>query len=115
MNLKESKLKDLERRNWHLWTFIIGIFLVLVWFVVALVFYSDVYELYRRDIGDYTLTVLLVGFLGLCLLSLSYVVIKEKSIKSLRTRLMEEKALSEALERQFRELKALFRVSCLVN
>jgi len=115
VNLKESKLKDLERRDWHLWTFMIGIFLVLVWFVVALVFYSDVYELYRQDLGDYTLTILLVGFLGLCLLSLSYVVIKEKSIKSLRTSLMEQKALSEALERQLRELKALFRVSCLVN
>lgn len=115
MDRRKSRLQDLERRDWHLWTFMIGIFLVLLWFVVALVFYSDVYELYRRDIGDYTLTVLLVGFLGLCLLSLSYVVIKEKSIKGLRTRLMEEKALSQALERQFRELKALFRVSCLVN
>ena len=115
MDRRKPRLRELERRDWHLWTFMIGIFLVLLWFVVALVFYSDVYELYRQDLGDYTLTVLLVGFLGLCLLSLSYVVIKEKSIKSLRTRLMEEKAFSEALERQLRELKALFRVSCLVN
>jgi signal transduction histidine kinase/CheY-like chemotaxis protein len=108
-------LRDLERKDWHLWTFMIGIFLVLLWFMVALVFYSDVSELYRRDIGDYTLTILLVGFLGLCLLSLSYVVIKEKSIKRLRIRLVEEKALSGALERQLQELKALFRVSCVVN
>lgn len=115
MGLEKSKLRDLERKDWHLWTFMIGIFLVLLWFVVALVFYSDVSELYRRDIGDYTLTILLVGFLGLCLLSLSYVVIKEKSIKGLRIRLVEEKALSGALERQFQELKALFRISCLVN
>ncbi|UCB51647.1 MAG: response regulator [Candidatus Zixiibacteriota bacterium] len=115
MNLEKSKLKDLERRDWHLWTFMIGIFLVLLWFVVALVFYSDVYELYRRDLGDYTLTILLVGFLGLCLLSLSYVVIKEKSIKSLRIRLVEEQALSKALEVQLQEWKALFRVSSLVN
>jgi signal transduction histidine kinase/CheY-like chemotaxis protein len=112
---EKSKLRDLERKDWHLWTFMIGIFLVLLWFMVALVFYSDVSELYRRDIGDYTLTILLVGFLGLCLLSLSYVVIKEKSIKSLRIRLVEEKALCGALERQLQELKALFRVSCLVN
>jgi signal transduction histidine kinase/ActR/RegA family two-component response regulator len=112
---EKSKLRDLERKDWHLWTFMIGIFLVLLWFVVALLFYSDVYELYRSDIGDYTLTILLVGFLGLCLLSLSYVVIKEKSIKALRVRLMEEKALSCVLERQLQELKALFRVSCLVN
>ena len=115
MDPEKSKLRDLERRDWHLWTFMIGIFLVLLWFMVALVFYSDVSELYRRDIGDYSLTILLVGFLGLCLLSLSYVVIKEKSIKRLRIRLVEEKALSGALERQLQELKALFRVSCLVN
>lgn len=115
MDSGKSKLQDLERRDWHLWTFMIGIFVVLLWFVVVLVFYSDVSELYRRDIGDYSLTILLVGFLGLCLLSLSYVVIKEKSIKRLRIRLVEEKALSKALERQFQELKALFSVSCLVN
>ena len=108
MDPEKSKLRDLERRDWHLWTFMIGIFLVLLWFMVALVFYSDVSELYRRDIGDYSLTILLVGFLGLCLLSLSYVVIKEKSIKRLRIRLVEEKALSGALERQLQELKALF-------
>ena len=115
MDSGKSKLEDLERKDWHLWTFMIGIFLVLLWFMVALVFYSDVSELYRKDIGDYSLTILLVGFLGLCLLSLSYVVIKEKSIKRLRIRLVEEKALSKALERQLQELKVLFSVSCLVN
>lgn len=115
MNPNKSKLGDLERKDWHLWTFMIGLFLVLIWFVVALVFYSDVYELYRRDLGDYTLTILLVGFLGLSLLSLSYVVIKEKSIKRLRAKLVEEKTVSGALERQFEELKALFKVSSLVN
>jgi signal transduction histidine kinase/ActR/RegA family two-component response regulator len=112
---EKSKLGDLERKDWHLWTFMIGLFLVLIWFVVALVFYSDVSELYRQDLGDYTLTILLVGFLGLSLLSLSYVVIKEKSIKRLRAKLVEEKTLSGALERQLEELKALFKVSSLVN
>lgn len=111
----QNEIKKIERRDWHLWILTSGVFLSLVAFVLLLIFYSDVRNLYEKEFSSYTYNLLFVGFTGISLLFLAYILFKEKSIKKLSHELYKEKALSQSLEERFQELKALFEVSTLVN
>jgi len=111
----QNEIKKIERKDWHLWILTSGVLLSLVAFVLLLVFYSDVRNLYEKEFSSYTYNLLFVGFTGISLLFLAYILFKEKSIKKLRQELYKEKVLSQSLEERFQELKALFEVSTLVN
>ncbi|MCJ7459517.1 MAG: response regulator [candidate division Zixibacteria bacterium] len=111
----QNEIKKIERKDWHLWILTSGVFLSLVTFVLLLIFYSDVRNLYEKEFSSYTYNLLFVGFTGISLLFLAYILLKEKSIKKLRQELYKEKVFSQSLEERFQELKALFEVSTLVN
>ena len=111
----QNEIKKIERRDWHLWILTSGVFLSLVAFVLLLIFYSDMRNLYEKEFSSYTYNLLFVGFTGISLLFLAYILFKEKSIKKLRQELYKEKVFSQSLEERFQELKALFEVSTLVN
>ncbi len=111
----QDEIKNIERRDWQLWILTAGTFLVLITFILALFFYSDLRNLYEQELSNYTYNLLFVGFTGLSLFFLAYILFKESSIKKLRIELFKEKILSQSLEERFQELKALFEVSTLVN
>jgi len=111
----QNEIKKIERKDWHLWILTSGVFLSLIAFVLLLIFYSDVRSLYEKELSDYTYNLLFVGFTGISLLFLAYILFKEKSLKKLSHELYQEKVLSQSLEQRFQELKALFEVSTLVN
>ena len=116
MNIVPEELKAIERKDWHLWILLSILFLFLTVFVVLLVFYSDISEIYEQTVSQYTLNLLFVGYVGLSLLFLAYMIFQEVSIKKLRLSLMEEKiSLSIVLGNRYQELKSLFAVSTLVN
>ena len=111
----QNEIKKIERKDWHLWILTSAVFLSLVVFVFLLIFYSDVRNMYEEELSSYTYNLLFVGFAGISLLFLAYILFKEKSIKKLSQELYQERALSQSLEERFKELKTLFEVSTLVN
>jgi len=110
-----DKIKDLERKDWHLWFLMSLVFFLFIVFITSLVFYSDIRKLYEDEMGGYSFNILFVGFLGLSLLFLAYIITQGVSLKRLRVKLIEERASTNVLEKQLQELKDLFEVSCLVN
>jgi signal transduction histidine kinase/CheY-like chemotaxis protein len=111
----EDKIRDLDRKDWRLWGLISIVFLLFVVFITSLVFYSDIREFYEEEMGGYSFNLLFIGFLGLSLLFLAYIITQGISLRGLRTKLIEERTTADALGRQFQELKDLFKVSCGIN
>lgn len=93
----------------------IFLFLIFASFIVLIVFYSDLQEIYADQIDAYMFNFLLVGFVSLSLLFLGYVVVKEISIKKLQRDLVGQKVASQVLGERLSELTALFEISNLVN
>ncbi len=93
----------------------IFLFLIFASFIVLIVFYSDLQEVYAEQIDAYMFNFLLVGFVSLSLLFLGYVVIKEISIKKLQRDLVGQKVTSQVLGERLSELTVLFEISNLVN
>ena len=50
----QNEIKKIERKDWHLWILTSGVFLSLVTFVLLLIFYSDVRNLYEKEFSSYT-------------------------------------------------------------
>ena len=116
MSLIPEEFKAIDKKDWHLWILLSLLFLFLTTFIVLLVFYSDISEIYEQTVSQYTLNLLFVGYIGLSLLFLAYMIFQEISIKKLRRFLIEEKiSLSIVLGNRYQELKSLFEVSTLVN
>jgi signal transduction histidine kinase/ActR/RegA family two-component response regulator len=115
MDLFEDKIRDIDKKDWRLWFLMSLVFFLFIVFITSIVFYSDVTKLYEEEFGGYSFNILFIGFLGISLLFLAYIVTQGISLKKLRIRLIEERSATNALERQLQELKDLFEVSCLVN
>ncbi len=115
MNTLQSELKKIQKKDWQLWTLMIFLFLIFTSFIVLVIFYSDLQEIYAEHIDAYMFNFLLLGFVALSLLFLGYVVIKEISIKKLQKNLVEQRIASQVLERRLNELTAIFELSTLVN
>jgi signal transduction histidine kinase/ActR/RegA family two-component response regulator len=115
MDQFKDKIKDLEKKDWYLWILMSLVFLLFVAFITSLVFYSDIRKLYEEELGGYSFNLLFIGFLGLSLLFLAYIITQGISLKKLRVKLIEERASTSTLERHFQEIKDLFEVSNLVN
>ncbi len=111
----KDKIKDLDKKDWHLWVLMSLVFLLFIVFITSVIFYSDIGKFYEDEFGGYSFNILFIGFLGLSLLFLAYIITQEISLKKMRVKLIEERATTNALERQLQELKDLFKVSCLVN
>ena len=111
----QSEMKKIERKDWYLWILTSLVFLIFAAFILLLIFYSDLRSFYEEELSSSTFNVLFVGFTGLSLLFLAYILLKEQSIKKLRDELIKEKILTQSLEKHFQELKALFEISTLVN
>lgn len=115
MDTFEKELKSLQKRDWHIWILALTIFLVLVTFIVLVVFYSDLEQLYEEQLDAHMFNFLLLGFVALSLLFIGYVVVKETAIKKLERDLMVQKVSAKVLEQRLTELEAVFEVSTLVN
>lgn len=115
MDIFEDKIRDIDKKDWRLWFLMSLVFFLFIVFITSIVFYSDITKLYEEEFGGYYFNILFIGFLGISLLFLAYIVTQGISLKKLRIRLIEERSATNALERQLQELKDLFEVSCLVN
>ncbi len=111
----QKEIRKVERKDWHLWILTCAVLFSLAAFVLLLIFYSDVSNMYESELSGYTYNLLFVGFAGISLLFLAYILFKEKSIRKLSRELYQEKAISQSLEERLQELKTLFEVSTLVN
>ena len=111
----QREMKKIERKDWYLWILTSMVFLIFVAFILLLIFYSDLRDFYEKEFSSSTFNILFVGFTGISLLFLAYILLKEQSIKKLRDELIKERILTQSLEEHFQELKALFEVSTLVN
>jgi signal transduction histidine kinase len=89
--------------------------LSLAVFIILVYFYWSTPEEGGRGADEYTRIVFLLGFTGLVLLFCGYVVLKEMEIKKLRLILIEGQIQLETLNRRFKELESLFKVSTMVN
>lgn len=110
-----DEIKRLERKDWQLWALTITLLLVFGAFILLTFFYSDLQELYEEEISYFNYNLLFLGFTALSLFFASYILLKEHSIKGLMRDLINQKTITNNLERHFRELEALFQVSTLVN
>jgi GAF domain-containing protein len=115
MDTFQRELKKVQKRDWQFLSLVIFLFLIFTSFIVLVIFYSDLQEIYAEHIDAYVFNFLLGGFVTLSLLFLGYVVIKEISIKKLQKDLVEQRIASQVLEKRSSELTALFEVSNLVN
>ncbi len=98
-----------------MWVLMLTVFLIFAAFIVLVVFYSDLQQLYEEQIDIRMFNFLLLGFVALSLLFIGYVVLKEISVKKLQKDLMEERIAAQVLERRLTELEAVFEVTTLVN
>jgi adenylate cyclase len=116
MNLKTSDLKELERKDLHLWILLITVFVISTVFIVYLIFYSDLSKSFEETQNIFSFNFLFLGYAGLSLFLIAYIILRELSIRSLRRSLLEDKInLSTTLEKHYEKLKALFAVSTMVN
>jgi len=91
------------------------VLLIFAAFILIVVFYSDIQDIYSEELSQYDFTILFLGFSALSLFFSAYLLLKEHSIKKLREDLVRQKILAFNLKERFVELKALFEVSTLVN
>lgn len=115
MDKFERELKKIQKRDWQIWVLMLTVFLVLTSFIVLVVFYSDLEQLYEEQIDTRMFNFLLLGFVALSLLFIGYVVVKETAIKKLERDLMVQKVSAQVLEQRLAELEAVFEVTTLVN
>jgi len=115
MDSFEKELKKVQRRDWQIWILMITVFLILAAFIVLVIFYSDLQQLYEDHIDAYMFNFLLLGFVSLSLLFIGYVVLKELAVKKLQKDLMEHRIASQVLEQRLKDLQAVFEVTTLVN
>ncbi len=116
MSMMPEELKEIERRDWQLLFLLIILFLVLTVFLVLIIFHSDVSKFFAEKLDLYSFNFLLIGYLGVSLLFIAYIIFQEISVRRLRNKLLAEKVnLSTTLGKRYQELKALFEVSTLVN
>ncbi len=115
MNQINQEIKNLEKRDWHLWVLTIMVLLIFGAFILLVIFYSDLQDIYAEELSQYNFTILFLGFSALSLFFSAYLLLKEHSIKKLREDLVRQKILAFNLKERFVELKALFEVSTLVN
>ncbi len=111
----QTEIKKIERQDWHLWIVTLLLLFIFSSFVILLVFYSDIKNLFEKELEAYTFNLLFLGIIALLLFFTAYVVIKEMLIKKLRRDLIQQKITAYNLETRFSELKALFEISTLVN
>ena len=115
MDIFEKELKRIQRRDWQIWILMLTVFLVFATFIVLVIFYSDLQQLYEEQIDVWMFNFLLLGFVALSLLFVGYVVLKEVAVKKLQRDLMEHRIASQVLEQRLRDLQAVFEVTTLVN
>jgi signal transduction histidine kinase len=115
MNTIDKELKKIQRRDWQMWVLVLTVFLVFTAFIVLVIFFSDLQQLYEDQIDVRMFNFLLLGFVALSLLFIGYVVLKEIAFKKLQKDLMEERITAQVLERRLTELEAVFEVTTLVN
>ena len=115
MNTFEKELKKIQRRDWQIWVLMLTLFLVFAAFIVLVIFYSDLQQLYEEQIDVWMFNFLLLGFVALSLLFVGYVVLKEIAVKKLQSDLMEQRIVFQVLKQRLKDLQAVFEVTTLVN
>ena len=115
MDTFEKELRKIQRRDWQIWILVLSLFLIFATFIVLVIFYSDLQQLYEEQIDAYMFNFLLLGFVALSLLFVGHVVLKEITVKKLQRDLMEHRIASQVLEQRLKDLQAAFEVITLVN
>jgi signal transduction histidine kinase len=109
------ELEKIHRRDWQMWILMLTVLLIFATFIVLVVFYSDLQDLYSEDIDAYMFNFLLLGFVALSLLFIGYVLLKEMSIKKLQSDLIAQRISAQVLVQRLTDLQAVFEVTILVN
>jgi signal transduction histidine kinase len=91
------------------------VLLILTAFIVLVVFYSDLQQIYEEQIDARMFNFLLLGFVALSLLFIGYVVLKEMTLKRLQRQLMAQQVASRRLEWHIAELQTVHDLTSLVN
>jgi signal transduction histidine kinase/ActR/RegA family two-component response regulator len=116
MKMIPEELKEIEKKDWHLWILLSCLFVILTGFIVLIVFYSDVSRFFQERLDIYSFNFLFLGYIGLSFLFMSYIIFQGLAVRRLRRNIIEEKInLSITIEKRYQELEALFEVSTLVN
>lgn len=116
MSSQTAELKELEKKDLHLWILLIAVFVISTAFIVYLIFYSDLSKSFEETQNVLNFNFLFIGYTGLSLFLIAYIMLRELSIRNMRRNLMEEKiSLSSTLEKHYEKLKALFAVTTMVN
>lgn len=93
---KKKTLKGLERRDWELWVLAIGMLLVFTFFLVIIYFYWEPSEI---NLSEYTIDILLLGFIALSLLFCAYVIFTRRTLKKLqKSFIAEQLAAAKSIE-----------------
>ena len=116
MDSQVNELKEIEKKDLHLWILLVAVFAISTAFIVYLIFYSDMSKSFEETQGVFSFNFLFIGYTGLSLFLIAYIMSRELSIRNMRRNLMEEKiSLSTTLEKHYEKLKALFAVTTMVN
>lgn len=115
MDTFEKELKRIQGRDWQIWILMLTVLLILTAFIVLVVFYSDLQQLYEEQIDAHMFNFLLLGFVALSLLFIGYVVLKEMALKRLQRQLMAQQVASRRLERHIAEFQTVHDLTSLVN
>ena len=115
MDTFEKELKRIQKRDWQIWILVLTVLLVFATFIVLVVFYSDLQQLYEEQIDVRMFNFLLLGFVALSLLFIGYVVLKEIALKKLERDLMANRVASQVLERRMQEFRTAHELTSVVD
>ncbi|MGA1841131.1 MAG: ATP-binding protein [bacterium] len=99
-----TRIQDLDRRDWQLWTITLILLVCLTAFIVLVFFYGGSFEVSERMLTKYNMNVFLIGFVIFIILFCSYLIIKEREIKKLKHFLVENEIRIQTLK-EFDEMK----------
>src|SRR4030067_2196331 len=111
----DKSLKKIEKTEYYQRLLAAILVLLLAGFIVSMFFFSDIRNLYSAEMSRSTLDVLILGLLLLSFLFVSYLAVKDRSLRELRNILIKEKTAQAVLENQKEKLEALLEVGALLN
>ena len=111
----DQSLKKIEKTEYYQRLLAAILVLLLAGFIVSMFFFSDIRNLYSAEMSRSTLDVLILGLLLLSFLFVSYLAVKDRSLRELRNILIKEKTAQAVLENQKEKLEALLEVGALLN
>jgi signal transduction histidine kinase len=116
MNTSERKLAKVQSRDRFIRTSITILLGTSGTILVSVsLLHPDHHKLYQDYISGSVLDFLLLGFVGLSLLFMCYLAVKERVVKKLQRDIVQQKIASRVLNQRLTELQAVLDLTSLVN